>query len=215
MENFTKGVEKMYNLERMREDIDLKRIIPYIVSSDEIRYAGSTMYCKCVSGLHSETRIEHNAVSEKFCHCFSCGESNDAFSYIKKYYAQQGLNISFSEICEKIGDALGGADLYVTDTVGKKKKMILTTEEMELIGVHTGGKKGSPSLLIMYGEEPEKIKKLLKDRAYESMMKNRVLSEQVDLPELKKKYLELYQKCRDIYEVLGGEEKSIVSLFRL
>ena len=91
LESVRTRFSKTYNLERLREDIDMRKIIPYILSSDEFRYSGSTMYCKCVSGLHSETKIEHNAVSEKYCHCFSCGENNDAFSYIQKYYAMQGI----------------------------------------------------------------------------------------------------------------------------
>ena len=206
----------MYDLERMREDIDMRKILPYILSRDEYRYSGSTMYCKCVSGLHPETRIEHNAVSEKYCHCFSCGENEDAFSYIKKYYAQQGFSLSFSEVCEKIGDALGGADLYKTnEKLQKKRKLPLTTEKLNLIGIYTGNRKNSPSILDMYVEEPEKIKNLLKDRAYETMMKYKTLSEQLDNVELSQRYLELYQECRDIYEELGGEEKSMVTLFRL
>ncbi len=207
----------MYDLERLREDIDMRKILPYILSSDEIRYSGATMYCKCVSGLHSETRYEHNAVSEKYCHCFSCGETHDAFSYIKKYYELQGFSLSFSEICEKIGDALGGADYYVTEQkkVKKKSNPILLSEELKVIGMSSASGRNTPSLLEMYEENPEKIKKLLIDRAYERMLKYGALSEQLENETLREKYTDLYKQSRDIYEKLGGTEKSMVALFRL
>ena len=207
----------MYDLDRMREDINLKKILPYILSSDEIRYTGSTMYCKCVSGLHSETRYEHNAVSEKMCHCFSCGETYDAFTYIKKYYALQGFNLSFQEICEKIGDALGGSEMYIVndDKPINREKLPLTNEELNLIGIHVSSKKYVPSLLEMYTDEPKKITKLLMKRAYESMMKYKSLSEQLENRTLAAKYMEMYKDCKEIYQKLGGEEESSIILFKL
>ena len=181
----------MYDLERLRDDIDMKKILPYILSSDEFRYSGSTMYAKCVSGLHSETRIEHNAVSEKYCHCFSCGETHDAFSYIKKYYELQGFALSFSEICEKIGDALGGADYYMTEQKVRKKSnpvLSLSKEELQIIGLSSVSGRNTPSLQDMYEEEPEKIKKLVISRAYERMLKYGALSEQLENTKLRDKY---------------------------
>ncbi len=203
----------MYDLDLLRADIDMKKILPYILSSDEIRYAGSTMYAKCVSGLHSETRIEHNAVSEKYCHCFSCGESYDAFEYVKRYYEQMGMTLSFSEICEKIGDALGGSDYYVTDKKEiKKEKSLLTPEELKTIGIISSTKKGVPNLNLL---DKDKQKELLQKRAYESMMKYKALSEQVNDEKLREEYIELYKKCREIYENLGGSNNSMVTLFRI
>ena len=46
------------------------------------------------------------------------------------------------------------------------------------------------------------------------MMKYKTLSEQLDKP-LSDKYLELFQKARDIYEELGGEERPVRMLFKL
>ena len=208
----------MYDLDKMREDIDMRKILPQILSSSEIKYAGSTMYAKCVSGLHDETRIEHNAVSKKYCHCFSCGENQDAFSYIKKYYEQQGFSLSFSEICEKIGDALGGADYYKTDEkkISKKTNLLnLSTEELRIIGIINASGKDVPTLCTMLEKEPEKTKELVLKRAHESMNKYKALSEQLEEENLRQKYIELYQKCREIYEKLGGSEKGMVLLFRI
>lgn len=209
----------MYDLEKLREDIDMRKILPYIVSSDEIKYAGATMYVKCVSGLHTETRIEHNAVSEKYCHCFSCGENYDAFSYIKKYYENQGFSLTFSEICEKIGDALGGADYYTTEEKTHKKNSTLLSkiskEDMKVIGISTTTGKNTPSLIELYETDPEKILQLLRDRAYEKMLKYGALSERLENKKLREAYAELHKKCREIYENLGGTEKSMVTLFRL
>lgn len=205
----------MYDLDALKADVNLKKILPEILSYDEIKYAGSTMYAKCVSGLHTESQINHCAVSEKYCHCFSCGETYDAFEYIKKYYEQQGFSLKFAEICEKIGDALGGADYYKTDRKPVKKvEMPLTQEEFSVIGLHTSSKKGAPSLQKMYEDNPEETKELILKRAYESMMKYKTLSEQLDKP-LSDKYLELFQKARDIYEELGGEERPVRMLFKL
>jgi len=204
----------MYDLEALKADINLKKILPAILSYDEIKYAGSTMYCKCVSGLHEESQYNHNAVSEKYCHCFSCGETYDAFEYIGKYYEQQGINLKFAEICEKIGDALGGASYYITDKKVKKIELPLSQEELSIIGLHTSSKKGAPSLQKLYEEAPKKTEELIKQKAYESMMKYKVLSEQLESP-LSEQYLEMYKQAKEIYEKLGGEEKTVVRLFRV
>ena len=205
----------MYDLERLRDDINLKLILPQILSPDEISYAGSTMYCKCVSGLHDETKVEHNAVYEKTCHCYSCGENHDAFTYIKKYYENQGSPLSFSEICEKIGDAMGGADFYVTDKKIKKKNLPLSQEELQIIGISSTSGRNTPSLALLYEKSPEKVKNILLQKAHEKMLKYRALGERVEEERLRQTYIELYQKCREIYENLGGSEKSMVALFRI
>ena len=205
----------MYDLDALKADINLKKILPSILCYDEIKYAGSTMYCKCVSGLHEESQYNHCAVSEKYVHCFSCGANYDAFEYIKKYYEQQGFNLKFAEICEKIGDALGGATYYKTDKKAVKKvEMPLTAEEFAVIGIHTSSKKGAPSLQKMYEEAPRKTKDLIRDKAYESMIKYKALAEQLDKP-LSERYLELYRQARDIYEKLGGENSPTVRLFKV
>lgn len=204
----------MYNLERLREDIDLRKILPSILSYDEIKYSGSTMYAKCVSGTHSESKIEHNAVTPKYCHCFSCGETYDAFTYISKYYELQGLNLSFAEICEKIGDALGGASYYEEEGKIKKTKLPLTQEELQIIGLSTSASREAPSLAKLYEENPNKIKYLIKQRAYESMIRNKNLSEEVEDPALQSEYRKLYNQCRDIYQKLGGTDKRNVTLFK-
>lgn len=205
----------MYDLEKLRNDIDMRKILPNIVSSNEINHLGSTMYAKCVSGLHEETRYEHNAVSEKYCHCFSCGETHDAFSYIKKYYELQGFSLSFSEICEKIGDAMGGADYYKTDDKNIKRKnnlLDLSPEELRIIGMSNSSSVGAPSLNEMMEKNPQ-TKELVKKRAFESMTKYKLLTSQLKDKKLRETYMELYKKCRDIYEKLGGEENDMIMLF--
>ena len=172
------------------------------------------MYVKCVSGLHSETKIEHNSVSEKFCHCFSCNETYDIFTYLKKYYEMQNLSYSFSDICRAIGDALGGASYYETEEKELQKHPFpLTKEECAIIGISTSSKKNTPNIYGMYEEEPKKIKNLVKKIAYESMNRYKILSEQVEDVNLREKYNELYKKSREIYEKLGGDNQKNVNLF--
>ena len=54
-----------YDVERMKREISMPSLIRYICDSSEIHKAGTTMFCRCVSGLHQESQYNHNAVYEK------------------------------------------------------------------------------------------------------------------------------------------------------
>ena len=109
---------------------------------------------------------------------------------------------------------MGGASYYITDKKVKKIELPLSQEELSIIGLHTSSKKGAPSLQKLYEETPKKTEELIKQKAYESMMKYKVLSEQLESP-LSEQYLEMYKQAKEIYEKLGGEEKTVVRLFRV
>ena len=122
-----------YDVERMKADLSMPAVIRYVCDSSEVKHAGATMFCKCVSGLHDESQYNHNAVYEKKTHCYTCGENYDAFEYVKRYYEMQGRSLTFSEVCEIVAESLGGAERYVISGEVKKEKEVVTKEEIEAL----------------------------------------------------------------------------------
>lgn len=194
-----------YDIERMKADINMPAIIGYVCSSDEIHNAGSTMFCLCVSGLHKETQFNHNAVYEKKTHCYTCNENYDAFEFVKKYYEMHGVTLSFQEVCEKVGDALGGADMYiVSGEYHKKEEALLSKEELEALRLSSYAN----SYLLQLPEEERKT--LLRDRSREimEMYKNLISLH----PELTDEFENKLDIVRIINENNGGK-KEIKRLF--
>jgi len=205
-----------YDLERLKSDINMAQIVRYICSEDELYRSGSTLYCKCVSGQHSETHCNHNAVYEKSTHCYTCGENFDAFSYVKNYFLLQGEDLSFPQICEKIGDALGGAEEYLLkgNVPSKKEEILLplTAEELIAIGIYNPGAKELPKLQDIYKIDPETIRYMLMERADERMRFYEGIFNDYKEP-LRTEILNKYREVREIYEKLGGKPKRIIRLF--
>jgi hypothetical protein len=205
-----------YDLEKLKADINMAQIVKYVCNSDELYRSGSTLYCKCVSGQHSETHCNHNAVYEKSTHCYTCGENYDAFSYVKNYYLQQGEDLSFPQICEKIGEALGGAEEYRIkgNPVKKEEEEILplTQEELITIGIHNPNSKNLPNLQELYKINPEDVRNMLLKKAYEKMIFCANQAKEHEDP-LRTGFLETYQEVREIYEKLGGKTQKVIRLF--
>ena len=181
-----------YDTERMKRDISMPSLIRHICSSDEIGRAGNTMFCVCVSGLHKETKYNHNAVYDKKTHCYTCGENYDAFEFVKKYYEMHGTELSFQEVCGIVGEALGGADLYAVSGEYRKKEEILSKEELEAMRLSPCA---DPYLLKMQEEER---KKLLRDRSREMM---EMYEKMIRLhPELAEVFMRKLSTVRRVYE---------------
>ena len=189
-----------YDIERMKADINMPAVIKYICSNDEIHNAGSTMFCLCVSGIHKETQFNHNAVYEKKTHCYTCNENYDAFEFVKKYYEMKGVTLSFQEVCEKVGDALGGADIYViSGEYHKKEESLLSREELEALRLSSY----TNTYLLQISEEERK--KLLRDRSREMMEKYKNL---IALhPEFTDEFEEKVYIVRIINENNGGKRE--------
>ena len=114
-----------YDVERLQREISMPSLIRYICDSSEIHKTGTTMFCKCVSGLHQESQYNHNAVYEKKTHCYTCGVNYDAFEYVRKYYEMEGRSLSFSEVCEKVAESLGDVENYVLRGEIKKEERVI------------------------------------------------------------------------------------------
>ena len=194
-----------YDIERMKADINMPAVIKYICSSDEIHNAGSTMFCLCVSGIHKETQFNHNAVYEKKTHCYTCNENYDAFEFVKKYYEMKGVTLSFQEVCEKVGDALGGADMYViSGEYHKKEESLLSKEELEALRLSSY----TNTYLLQISEEERK--KLLRDRSREMMEKYK------NLIALHPEFTDEFEEKLDIVRIINennGGKREIKRLF--
>ena len=194
-----------YDVERIKREISMPSLIRHICDSSEIHMAGTTMFCKCVSGLHQESQYNHNAVYEKKTHCYTCGENYDAFEFVKKYYEMKGVTLSFQEVCEKVGDALGGADIYViSGEYHKKEELLLSREELEALRLSSY----TNTYLLQISEEERK--KLLRDRSREMMEKYK------NLIALHPEFTDEFEEKLDIVRIINennGGKREIKRLF--
>lgn len=119
-----------YDVDRLRADANAFDVASAI--GMEIRRTGSVVYTECVSGEHSETRINHNQLFVGGCHCYSCGAHYDVFEMVMRY-----CNVSFYEACGIIADVCGLRENYIIKSEpGKSVKPVtlFSKEELEALG---------------------------------------------------------------------------------
>lgn len=84
--------------ETIKAVIDATDIVDVIGSYFPLKRAGSSFTCNCP--FHNEkTPSFHVNPAKQYFHCFGCGESGDAISFVKKYE-----NLPFSEAVKKLAD---------------------------------------------------------------------------------------------------------------
>lgn len=125
-----------YDLDKLREDANAFDVAEAI--GMQMYKAGSTWYVECVSGLHSETKINHNQLRKNGCHCYSCGKNYDVIGMVMAYYENvEKSPITFKEACGIVADTCGAREDYMVnarsgDYVPAK---LLTEQELEALGL--------------------------------------------------------------------------------
>ena len=73
-------------IEVMRYDIErIKRDAYCRIVAASIGMKVNGQFCECVSGIHSETQINHCSLTKEYYHCFSCGDAGDVVTMVRKY----------------------------------------------------------------------------------------------------------------------------------
>lgn len=130
-----------WDVRRLLADCDLRQLAPYV--GIRTKRSGSTTFIECLSGMHSESDINHMVCDHNGCYCFTChasydglSEHNDAISTVRQFRRITGGDDSFDAACETIAEFLGNRDRYIlSDTNGKRQKVFpLSEEEMETAG---------------------------------------------------------------------------------
>ena len=99
-----------YDVAALKEAANCRDVAEFI----GMRVSGK--YCECVSGLHSETQLNHCAIYHDHIYCFSCGANMNVIKMVMGYYENVlGNPITYTEACRIVGDACGGSELYLTD----------------------------------------------------------------------------------------------------
>lgn len=211
-----------YDTKRLFADADARIVVKAIYDKNDYQQSGSTLFCRCPAG-HKETRIDHCAVYKSGCKCFSgsCGARFDTKEIVEKYFEKKGETLSFSEICGKIADAMGGRELYLTsksDTATRKPQLPIERSDLEVIGVYSPeNTPGVPKISSMFEDDPEACKKFLLSRAHQMLDRYDALMASEKNHDLRTEWERRHRITRQIIIKLGGEEeqKKITRLFRL
>lgn len=87
--------------ETIKAVLDSTDIVDVIGGYFPLKRAGSAFVCNCP--FHNEKTPSFNVnPGKQFFHCFGCGESGDAISFVKKYE-----NLPFTEAVKKLADRAG------------------------------------------------------------------------------------------------------------
>ena len=87
--------------ETIKAVLDSTDIVDVIGSYFPLKRAGSAFVCNCP--FHNEKTPSFNVnPGKQFYHCFGCGESGDAISFVKKYE-----NLPFQDAVKKLADRAG------------------------------------------------------------------------------------------------------------
>lgn len=87
--------------ETIKAILDSTDIVDVIGAYFPLKRAGSSFVCNCP--FHNEKTPSFNVnPAKQFFHCFGCGESGDAISFVKKYE-----NLPFGDAVKKLADRAG------------------------------------------------------------------------------------------------------------
>lgn len=189
-----------FDTKRLFDDADARIVVKALFSRDDFRVSGSTLFCRCPEN-HPETALNHCAVYKTGCKCFSCGKSYPTMDMVKKYYENRGENLSFSEICGRIADAIGGKERYLLSgkpDESKKSTFPLNNRELSLIGLYSPESKPSvPKLSTLYKQDRRTALFYMKKKAEETLKKYMELS-QNDNEALKEEALKRIDEIKNI-----------------
>ena len=173
-------------------------------------------FCECVSGLHSESQMNHCAIYKDHIHCFSCGDNRDVVGMVRGYYQNVlGTPIGYQDALKIIGDACGGYDLYLEEgTYRPVEPMPFTREEMALIGLDAqpaGDMAGArpKNLAALYHANRPLFLALVRENAEDQLERIRALLAALGKSQTEVRVrLELESRqarIRKLYEKVGGK----------
>lgn len=127
-----------WNIDKLNEDSNAFEIADILGMNTN--KCGSVTYVECVSGNHSETKINHCKLFQTGCHCFSCGATYNNFSMVKNYMENIEMRpASVNEICEILFDSIGetNKEEYADDAfcADNKEKFPLNKEDLKLLHI--------------------------------------------------------------------------------
>ena len=167
-----------YNAERLRADADCRQVAEYI----GMQVHGK--YCECVSGLHSESQINHCGIYPNHVHCFSCGYDRGVINMVQDFYKNNlGTPITYQEACRIVGDACGGSDLYLEQSTGEIPERIpIDKKELALLKLDTpysGKESVHISMQGLYRENKDLFFRIIREKAEEEQKKLKSLEDQL------------------------------------
>ena len=171
-----------WDTERLLADCDLRMLAPYV--GLRTKKSGSTTYIECMSGLHSESDINHMVCDRNGCYCFSChgsydgfSEHNDAISTIRQFRRVYGGDDSFDAACETIAEFLGGRDRYIlSGETGRsqRKGFPYTSEELTAAGF-SGDQASRKSIRELYERDEVFCKSVILGKIEETVRKLKII----------------------------------------
>lgn len=203
-----------YDTKRLFADADARIIVRALWRKEDYRQAGSTLFCRCPSG-HKETHIDHCAVYQDGCKCFSCGARFGLREMVESYYEGK----TFPEICGMIADVLGGREFYMTDKSSparKKVQLPFTMSELETIGIYSPENvAGVPKMSVFYEDEPKTCILFIKRRAKEYLERYDYLRANETNNDLREEFERRYRLTKQLLERLGEKIETAQRLFKL
>ncbi len=159
-----------YNVEQLREDADCRQVAEYI----GMQLNGK--FCECVSGLHTETQINHCGIYRNHVHCFSCGYDVGVIRMVQDYYTNVlGQTLAYQEACRIVGDACGGSELYLEQVSGQSsaERIPFSKEELAMIRLDTpySGNGSHLSMQSLYREDRDLFFEIIRQKATEEKNK--------------------------------------------
>lgn len=202
------------NKDRLKADADCRCVAEFI----GMRRHGQ--FCECVSGLHTETQLNHCAIYKDRIHCFSCGDNQDVFGMVRGYYANiLGSPIGMQDALRIVGDALGGHEMYMeSGTVANTAEQLpFTKEELSLIGL-SDPKSGGLTMGALYREDKALYMTMVQENARQTLVRIEELKGRLgssDFEVALRSALDVrYTDVRRIFKKAGGK-KSLPQMFKL
>jgi hypothetical protein len=191
-----------YDIERIKRDADCR----IVAASIGMKVNGQ--FCECVSGIHSETQINHCSLTKEYYHCFSCGDAGDVVTMVRKYYENiLASPISIAESCKIIGDVLGGHEYYRREEEDSRKQVeeppFLRTE-LELLGFVQPNYREDILPIKMeqiYSRSKEFYYQLIREKALSEAKRIRILYQILgdSRTPVKDALVDRYKKVKEIY----------------
>lgn len=207
-----------YNVERLRQDADCRQVAEFIGMQVKGRF------CECVSGLHTESQLNHCGIYPNHIHCFSCGHDVGVIGMVMDYYQNVlGSPVTYQEACRIVGDACGGSDLYLESSSGNEiaERIPFSKEDLALLRLDTPySGKGTVhiSMQSLYRENKDLFYQIVRDKASEEMEKLKKLSDSLGNTKAEASIKNVIEqrlvKLREIEKKAGGTV-TILPIFQL
>jgi DNA primase len=151
--------------ETIKAVLDSTDIVDVIGGYFPLKRAGSAFVCNCP--FHNEKTPSFNVnPGKQFYHCFGCGESGDAISFVKKYE-----NLPFQEAVKKLADRAGISIIEAAfDPLAEKRQR----NRSRLIQLHNESAKFMHQMLRK-SPQAAHAREYLKNRGFNAEMAERWL----------------------------------------